>query len=202
MKRNIVFLLALLMGCSLAAQEQETLIKDLRSVGIFGGPMLEIGQINGEWGADIGGGGALMMNQFFFGGYGLGTDYPEVSIDDELYNLRLRHGGFWLGYTSDPARLVHFYGSARLGRGKAQIRGEGPAVASDRIYVVTPEVGIEVNLTRFMRLVLTGGYRVTTGVDKLPGFDNATFSSPLGALTLRFGGFVSDNDDWDWDWDW
>ena len=39
MKRNIVFLLALLMGCSLAAQEQETLIKDLRSVGIFGGPV-------------------------------------------------------------------------------------------------------------------------------------------------------------------
>lgn len=196
MKCKMVFFFVLLTPLSAFAQGQETLIKEVRSVGIFGGPMVEIGQINGEWGADLGGGGALMLNQFFFGGYGLGTDYPQVELDGTSYNLRFRHGGFWLGYTSDPARLVHFYGSTRLGRGKAEIRGSGPAVASDRIYVVTPELGLEVNLTEWLRLALSGGYRWTTGVSRLDAFDDATFSSPIGTLTLRFGGFVSDDMDW------
>lgn len=204
MKIKILLFVGLLTSFSAFAQKAETLVKDVKTLGVFGGPIIEFGQINGEFGADVGGGGALMINNFFFGGYGLGTDYPQIQIEEEDYRLRFKHGGFWLGYTSDPSRVVHWYGSTRLGSGKAQIRGDGPAQASDRIYVVTPEVGIEINLTKFMRLALTGGYRVTTGVSKLNGFDNNDFSSPVGALTFRFGGFASDVDDsdWDWDWDW
>lgn len=194
-------LFALLLGTfSLTAQE-ETLVKNVETLGIFGGPMIEFGQINGEFGAYVGGGGALMINNFFLGGYGLGTDYPQIQFAGQDYRLRFKHGGFWLGYTSDLRRLVHWYGSARLGWGKAEIRGEGPARASDPVYVVTPELGFEINLTGFMRMALSGGYRMTTGVSQLNNFNNSDFSSPIGTITFRFGGFASDVN-WEGDWDW
>ena len=182
------------------AQEEETLLGDIEVIGAFGGPLIEVGSINGEVGADLGGGGALIINNFFLGGYGLGTDYPQITIDNQDYDLRLQHGGLWLGYTSDPSKLVHFYSSTRLGWGKTKIRGEGPAAVSDRIFVLTPEIGFEVNLTSYLRMAVTGGYRVVTGVSRLPGFDNGDFSSPVGAITFRFGGFANDWGDIDWDW--
>ena len=189
-----------LFATAIWAQDEETLIDDIEIIGAFGGPIVEFGSINGEFGVDVGGGGALLINNFFLGGYGMGTDYPEISIDDVLYDIRFRHGGFWLGYTTNPNRLTHFYSSLRLGWGRAQLRGDGPEVASDRLFAVTPEVGFEINLTRFMRLAITGGYRAVTGVGKLPVLDNGDFSSPIGGLTFRFGGFASDWDDFDWDW--
>jgi hypothetical protein len=193
-------LLFLVCSISIWAQNEETLIKNIEVIGAFGGPLIEVGSINGEFGADVGGGGALVINNFFIGGYGLGTDYPQITIDNEDYNIRFKHGGFWLGYTSDAQKLLHFYSSARLGWGKTQIRGDGPAVASDRVFVLTPEVGFEVNLTNFMRVAFTGGYRVVTGVSKLGDFANDDFSSPIGAITFRFGGFSNDWGDFDWDW--
>ncbi|MEO0338759.1 MAG: hypothetical protein AAF242_06050 [Bacteroidota bacterium] len=198
--KQLYTLLICLLAVATYAQEEETLIKDIEIIGVFGGPILEVGSINGEVGLDLGGGGAILLNNIFIGGYGLGTDYPEVTIDDETYNLRLRHGGLWLGYTSNPYKLMHFYSSARLGWGKTEIRGSGPAIASDRVFVLTPEVGLEVNLTRFMRLAITGGYRLVSGVSKLPGFENGDFSSPVGGITFRFGGFANDWGDLDWDW--
>jgi len=62
---------------------------------------------------------------------------------------------------------------------------------------LTPEAGVEVNVTNFFKLGLTGGYRWVNGINQLPGLENNDFSSPVGTITFRFGGF---GDDWDWDW--
>lgn len=193
------FTLILLCFTLIVQAQEETLIRNIEVVGIFGGPLVEVGSINGEIGIDVGGGGALVLNNFFIGGYGLGTDYPRVTLDQEDYRLRFKHGGFWLGYTSDTRRLLHFYSSARLGWGQAQIRGDGPAAGTDRVFVVTPEVGFEVNVTNFMRVAFTGGYRAVTGVTNLDTFENGDFSSPIGTVTFRFGGFSNDWGDIDWD---
>ena len=178
----------MLASTSLWAQEQ-TIFRDLDIIGAFGGPLIEIGTINGETGAVVGGGGALVMNQLFLGGYGLGTDYPELRIGSYDYNLRLRHGGLWLGYVAKQNKVAHLYSSARIGWGKSEIRGDGPAAESDRIFVLTPEIGLELNMTSFFKLALTGGYRWVNGVTQLPGLGNDDFSSPVGTITFRFGGF-------------
>jgi hypothetical protein len=197
MKKIIPGLLCLT-TLSLSAQH-ETLFSDLSVVGAFGSPLIEIGSINGEVGADVGGGGALILNNFFLGGYGLGTDYPEYEIlngpDQGQYNIKFNHGGLWLGYASPVYKVAHLYSSARIGWGRGRLRQGGETIFSDRLFVLTPEIGVELNLTSFFKLALTGGYRWVNGVSRLPGLGNEDFSSPVGTITFRFGGF---GDDWDW----
>ncbi|MBK7872245.1 MAG: hypothetical protein IPJ74_17015 [Saprospiraceae bacterium] len=194
--KNYLSALLLLFVYQLSAQ-QETLFDEFDIRGAFGGPILEIGSINGEIGADVGGGGALIINNFFFGGYGMGTDYPELEINNLDYNLRFKHGGFWLGYASREYKLLHLYSSVKIGWGKAQLRREGESDFTERHFTMTPELGVELNLTDWFKLGFTGGYRWVNGINLLPGLSNTDFSSPVGVLTFRFGGFDSNN--WDWD---
>lgn len=173
--------------------QHETLFKDMTVVGAFGGPLIEIGSINGEVGADIGGGGAVLFKNIFLGGYGLGTDYPQASVMDggetTTYDIKFSHGGLWLGYIQAPEKLVHFTSSVKIGWGKSRLRDDGDFRYKDQIFVMIPEIGMEVNLTHFFRLSLTGGYRWVNGINSLPGLDNGDFSSPVGMLTFRFGDF-------------
>lgn len=198
--KKILLLVLSLISLQLSAQ-QETLFDDLEVLGAFGGPILEVGSINGEVGADVGGGGALILNRFFFGGYGMGTEYPEYSIEDGEnagdYNIQFRHGGLWFGATSKTGKLVHFYSSLKVGWGRTRLKSDGDTIFSDRTFVLTPEAGFEVNVTDFFKLGFTAGYRWVDGINQLPGLESNDFSSPVGTLTFRFGGF---GDDWDWDW--
>ncbi|GJM35016.1 MAG: hypothetical protein DHS20C18_40170 [Saprospiraceae bacterium] len=190
--------------CALSLQlsaQHETLFGDLDVIGAFGGPIVEISKIGEDVGADVGGGGALILNNLFLGGYGMGTEYPDYEIvggeNAGQYNIKFGHGGLWFGYVAKQSKLVHFYSSFKLGWGKARLRQDKETIFSDRIFAMTPEIGFEVNLTDFFKLSIGGGYRWVNGVSKLPGLDNDAFSSPVGILTFRFGGF---GDDWDWDW--
>lgn len=199
---KIITLLFCALTFSIQAQ-QETLFEDLDVIGGFGSPIVEIGSINGEVGADVGGGGAVVLDRLFIGGYGMGTDYPEYEISDGenagQYNIRFKHGGLWFGYVTDQEKLVHMYSSLKIGWGKSQLRVDKDALFSDRNFVMTPELGVEINLTDFFKLALSGGYRWVNGITKLPGLDNSSFSSPVGIITFRFGGFGDYDNDWDWD---
>ena len=194
--KNVFTLLFCLASLQLVAQE-ETLFGDLSVVGAFGGPLIEIGSINGEVVADVGGGGALILNNVFFGGYGLGTDFASARIDQIDYDIRFSHGGLWFGVTQNEHKLTHFYSSLRVGWGRARLQRDGETEFRDRLFVLTPEVGVEFNITSFFKVGLTGGYRWVNGINKLPTLENGDFSSPIGTITFRFGGFEND---WDWDW--
>lgn len=196
MKRIITFFAGLFLMANLSAQ-QETLFGNVDIWGGFGGPIFEISSINDQSVVSIGGGGAVIMNNFFFGGYGIGTDDANHTFENEEYKVKLNHGGLWLGLTSNPNKLIHLYSSARLGWGRARLRQDGETIFSDRVFSVTPEIGFEVNVTEFFQLAFTGGYRIITGIDDLPGIGNDQFSDIVGGITLRFGGFDND-DDWDW----
>ena len=57
---------------------------------------------------------------------------------------------------------------------------------------MTPELGLEVNLTEWLKMSFTAGYRWVNGVTRLEELNNDDFSSPLGTITFRMGGFESD----------
>lgn len=196
MKKITIILAALLVSLGLSAQH-ETIFGNVDIWGGFGGPIFEISSINDQSVVSIGGGGALIMDNFFFGGYGIGTDDSNHTFEDQEYKIKLNHGGLWLGATSNPNKLIHVYASTRLGWGRARLRQSGDTVFSDRVFSLTPELGFEVNVTDFFQLAFTGGYRVITGIDDLPGLTNSNFSNVVGGVTLRFGGFDNE-DDWDW----
>jgi hypothetical protein len=195
--RLILLILVCLLGWSLHGQE--TLFQDIDEddIGAFGSPLIEIGSINGEVGSDVGGGGALVIGGFFLGGYGLGTTYPEATINGTRYDIRLKHGGLWMGYAHNQYKVIHPYSSLRLGWGKSQLLRGKDADFSERNFVLTPELGFEVNAFRFLKIAFSGGYRWVNGVDELPGLDSNDFSSAMGTVTFRIGGF-GEYEDWNW----
>ncbi|WP_367387853.1 hypothetical protein [Lewinella sp. LCG006] len=187
-----LLLLAVLWTATLGLQAQhETLFNHARVVGAFGGPITEYGLSN-NLSTSVGGGGALVINSFFIGGYGLASvDFDQLYDEGDVDVLDIGHGGFWLGGTFQPHNLVHMYGSARIGWGAINIdlNGNTPYRELDKIFVATPEIGLELNVTRWFRLAGTVGYRYVSGVNENRGFTGDDFSGAIAGVTLRFGWF-------------
>lgn len=145
--------------------------------------------INGTVVGDVGGGGAFSVNNFFIGGYGLGNSGAQVTIEEQIYDIDFGHGGFWLGYALKEHRLIHLYTSFRVGWGGVDLTQNDQKFFNDNIFALSPELGVELNVTNWFKVAFTGGYRAIAGINQLPELDNGSFSSPYGALTFRFGGF-------------
>ncbi len=199
MRYKMLLILAGLFLSFQAGAQQETLFGNIDDddIGAFGSPILEIGAINGQTSGYVGGGGALVIRGFFLGGYGIGTSFANAEIAGTLYDIKLKHGGLWLGYAPVQYKVVHPYTSLRIGWGKSQLLRGKDADFSERNFVLTPELGLEANLFDFLKIAFTGGYRWVNGVDNLPGLDNEDFSNFLGTITFRIGGFGG-YDEWDW----
>lgn len=192
--KKILFSLCLVLGFQALQAQEETLISDLSFTGAFGGPIMEFSQINNQLTVDVGGGGAIVLNNFFLGGYGMGTSFPEYDYNNEFYNIKFKHGGLWMGYVQKPYKLLHFYSSFKIGWGKTKLLLDKETEYSDSILSLIPEIGIELNVTKFMHISFTGGYRIVSGVNNLAGLTNEDFSSPVGVITFSFGGFSSIRD--------
>jgi len=193
---KILLSLSILIFCGVLQAQHETLFNNLDVTGAFGSLIIETGQINEEIGADVGGGGALVMSPLFVGWYGMGTKYPIHTIKEGYYagdyDIHFKHHGLWLGYVPKSDKLIHFYGSAKVGWGKTRLRQDKETILTDRNFVLTPELGFEVNLTQYLKMSFTGGYRWVNGITQLPELTNDDFSSPIGTITFRMGGFVDD----------
>ena len=180
--------------CLGMAQAQEVLItRDARISGM-GGPILEIGSINGSVGVSSGGAGALLVDNFFVGAYGLGTaSYGTTTWNNENYDIRLDHGGIWIGYFSDMIKLVHLQASLKGGIGTAYLDSERDRFQfneeRDQIFSLQPEIGASVNVTHFFKITGGVGYRWISGVN-LANLQNRDFSSPTFSLGFMFGWFA------------
>ena len=198
-KVSITLTLALLLSLGLSAQ-QETLFGRARVVGGFGGPIVEIG-LDDSYSTSIGGGGGLIINSFFIGGYGMGSLDFETLLeqDGDLESLELGHGGLWLGFNVASNKLLHLYASTRVGWGAVDVQFDNARFEDyDQVFVLTPEVGIELNITRWFRAAGTIGYRYLDGVNDGREYSNDDFRGTFAGITLRFGGFGSGS--WDNDW--
>lgn len=95
--RNLLIAVSFLTACTLQAQRHQTIFGDLNVVGAFGSPIVEISSINGESISDVGGGGALILEDFFIGWYGLGNDLAKVSVSQESVRYSLQTQWFLAG---------------------------------------------------------------------------------------------------------
>ncbi len=188
------FLLITILGMasfSLMAQH-ETIFNKARVVGGFGGPITEIG-LGNKLNTSVGGGGGLIINSFFIGGYGLGSvDFEQLIETDDVDVLDIGHGGFWLGGTFRPYKILHGYASARIGWGavNVELNDTGQTWRDlDKIFVMTPEIGVELNLTKWFRVAGTIGYRYVSGTNEARGYTDEDFSEAIAGITLRFGWF-------------
>ncbi len=197
-------LFALLFGLSATGWAQtQTLFDNTRVVGGFGAPITEIG-INNSLNTSVGGGGAVIINSFWIGGYGMGSiDFEQLFEEDEIDNLEMGHGGIWLGFNIEPYKLIHLYASGRIGWGAVDIRfnDNGQSFEDvDQIFVMTPELGLEINVTNWFRLAGAAGYRFVNGLREGQAYEQDDFQGAIATITLRFGGFGHYNnyDNYNW----
>ena len=173
--------------------QQETLFSRAHVVGGFGGPIMEWG-LNNNLSSSVGGGGGIVIDQFFFGGYGLGSvDLEQLIEEGTVDNIQLGHGGFWLGYSLGSFNVLHAYASGKIGWGAIDLDVRTPNVRYsdlDKVFVTTPEVGLELNLTRWFRVAGAVGYRWVHGIEENnPAIGVEELDGAVISLTLRFGWF-------------
>ncbi len=206
--KPIILILALFLLNALAAQQHQTLLGRSPLNGAFGAPIYEYTIQDGIQGG-IGGGGGLVFRHFFLGAYGVGaiSGLTEL-LEGQTDRLDLAHGGLWLGITPASYNLIHPYISVRGGWGVLDIdlNGDQNFQDLDQVFVVTPEAGLELNLTRWFRVAGTVGYRHIRGVNEAaPAGITDNLEGLIGGITLRFGWFGQRGQRWDsrssqWRW--
>jgi hypothetical protein len=168
------------------AQEEKTLFGDrsLKSTGGWGGYRMQIGQI-AQQNAQIS--GFHFTGEYdrkLLAGYNFNWMTNDVSVNFEgrSRNLEFRWHSFQLGYQIASHRAIHPVLGLDLGLGRAKATDLG----KDRLYVLNPSAGLELNLYRWFHLALEGGYRWVSGVN-IAGLDGEDFSGAFGQISLKFG---------------
>jgi len=185
--KRLLTLCILILSASilLQAQREETIFGSggIHLTGLWGGSTNGIIKFEEEFSLNNGGFFAFEINNNFligWSGYGGGE-----SLEDGR-RAEIDGNDLLLGYTFQSNRSIHPAVYMKGGRGSLDITGEN----DDRVTVYEPSIGLEVNVFRFMRIGLEGGYRFVTDV-QTPGFSDKDFSSPVVGLRLKFG--------WSWD---
>lgn len=164
---------------------------EIKRISGFGGPTMSFTAINGEFAHLMGGGGGVIINNFFFGGYGEGlTNSLNIGGENSLTDFDFGHGGFWLGYEIARKKLIHPVISTRLGWGN--INGYSTTESkflNDNVFVVTPSISAEVNLTRFFKVNIGAEYRRILNVNNIQNMNDDNFSSLGVYMNFLFGWF-------------
>ncbi len=129
-----------------------------------------------------GGSGGLEFGNTVFIGYG-GYHFREDARPSGVQNFNLRYNGLILGVTPFANKVVHPRLAVLGGGGRVRLEDR----RSDRVFVLQPSVGLEINVFQWFRIGAEGGYRFISNA-KLPGISNNDISSPFAQLDLRFGG--------------
>lgn len=190
--KHLQLCFALLFAVSFTyAQRDKTLFNGDHRKGAFGAPIFDFYNFGegGDFETASGGGGALIIGDFFIGGYGIGDINLIESIENDRAEIDLAHGGLWFGATPLQQHAIHPYLSLRLGWGAADIEIDNQFIAGDRFFVISPEVGVELNVFRWFRIAGTVGYQWFDGLDGADAIGDLNINNMRAGLTLRFGGF-------------
>lgn len=185
--KNLIFtfFFSLLFISQSFAQKEETIFSNnsIRLTGAWAGSTNGLVEFNNNFSLSNAGYFLFEVNNDFligWAGYGSGTtldngDKAQIGGNDLV-----------LGYAFKSYKSIHPIVYAKGGRGSLKINEQ----KVDKVTVFEPSVGMEVNVFRWFKIGLEGGYRFVTSVDAT-GLNDNDFSSPVVGLRLKFG--------WSWD---
>jgi hypothetical protein len=166
----------------------------------FLGPTLEVGSAGGHTNTLIGGGGGLLINKaFFLGGYGMAmvtNNYrPVPELNDSLASLTFGHGGIWVGSAFWPKSVIHPILSLRAGWGGVSWRRQENdywpnsfSNTSSGVFVMTPSLGIQINVMRYLRACIEFSRRYVSGLN-LSHLNSNNLNGTSFSFSLFVGGF-------------
>ncbi len=183
-KSFLVALLFVVSAASTFAQREETVIGDngFRFSGIWGGYTHQLSQFNNTNSYISGGFFGLEFGRSLFVGWGRHTLTDNVKWDQiSNQNFDLKWSPLVLQYGIKNHKAIHPTIGFEAGRGKAKLEN-----IEDRIFVLQPSVGLEINVFRWFRLGVDGGYRFVTD-SSIDGLSDKALSGPYGQASLKFG---------------
>lgn len=155
----------------------------------FGGPIYNYTNVNGNIALLYGGGGGVLLNDFFVGGYGM-SNTTKISYNNS--DMSVSYGGLWIGYSYHSSRAIHpaFYLQTGWGRIKSpsELKYNENYTTNDRIFVVNPEIELEMNIFRFLRISFGINYRIIGGIDS-NNENIPNLSGPGANIMFKFGWF-------------
>lgn len=198
--KRLLFIMALTMLAAGAGAADQVLFGDvIKDSGGFGAPVFGATALDGRWGFFSGGRGAWIVNhKFCFGGGGYSVD---VALDPGNENevdphLNLGMGGFEFEYVALSDKVVHFTVGAMVGGGGISYQDLYlNTEMTDAVFVGRPAANVELNIVKWIRLDIGGGYRYVTGFNEEKfesygrGFDARDFCGPEAYVTVKFGKF-------------
>jgi hypothetical protein len=143
-------------------------------------------------------GGAVLRRHFVLGAAGFSlVNEPNMPASAQLgagsHNISLGGGGFWFAYVLSPEWVVHPSFGVLLGGGSVgyQVTDQAPGLpatyTSSSFFLAEPEVEVDVNVTRFMRVGVGAYYRVVLGVKLEDKLTNGDVGGPGALLAVKFG---------------
>jgi hypothetical protein len=177
-------LILMLSAFSLLAQREETIIgqRGWGLTGVWGGYNHQYTTFDTKNIYDRGGfftfefGKTLLVG---WSNYGL---EGNIAVQSEDRPFDMKWNTLNVGYNIASYKAIHPIVRVDVGGGKARLGGYG----SDQVLVVQPAAGIEINVFRWMRLGLEGGYRFVNDANLGPLTDQQ-LSAPFGQASLKFG---------------
>ena len=166
-------------------------------VGGYGGLDAAYTRMFGRDGLVVGGQGAVLINhRLALGLAGYGWSNPLAgpnAADGDAQRFETGYGGFTAHYSFYfDALPVYFTVGTLVGAGAINLtdvsHSEGNDASDDVFAILQPDIAVHANLTRWMRVGLTGSYRVTSGVNQL-GFKESDVNGAMVGAQLQFGSF-------------
>lgn len=166
------------------AQREETIFgsSSFRLTGLWGGTTYSMQSVNGHYNHYRSGLWAVEFNKSTLIGW---AHYDIANLD----NVVSRNDQYYL-------KTNGLYIESALNMGHKALHPTVGVVASvgklsaleqtDVVWTVQPMVGLELNVFRWMRAGVRGGYRFALDTD-IPTKTDANFSGAFGELTFRFG---------------
>ena len=158
-------------------------------INFYGGPIITFSTVYSQFAYLMGGELGIILNKtLIVGGY---TEHYLSKYEETITNmvdenndyvgsldLRLRFNqiGGMIGYVYKASKPVHVGISSRFGWGGLRWKPYGDVEPDEKLkdntFVITPRLNIEMNLTPWSRLFVSGGYRFVTGINETYSYRN------------------------------
>lgn len=219
MRKIAVIFLFLFLVSGIMAQDTISEKEPKVFISGFGGILFETSKLDNSLSECIGAAGALTVNHYFFlGAYGLSMTSkknvndlilpPEIAPDSALamqfygkdLRLNFSHAGICTGFIIFPKKIVHLGINTRIGWGNIHLSKPDISYVNnanyyldytnDKVFVITPEIDVDVAITSWLKCNVGLGYRFVNGVD-FERYAGYHFNSTQVTVGLFFGGFYN-----------
>jgi hypothetical protein len=187
--RSIQFALTIiaLFACTVMSygQKEETILgsRGLRLSGLWGGPKTQITKFGNSNSLVAGGNFGLEFGNALFIGYGNYRITNDIKWDNiATQDFNFRWGGPIIGYGINNLKRIHPVFTVQAGQGNVWFN----EFAKDRILVVQPAAGIELNVLRWLHIGVDGGYRFVSD-SSISGLTDNQLSGAFGQISIKFG---------------